>query len=326
MNQVAVFNPKANLPAYMQTGEISAAAKAMAGGGGSGKRLSVKGGVFRLMVDGKEVTAIDERYLDVVIVNAAPKVGRTFYVGTFDDSKPTAPLCWSPNGDIPDPTSKQKQSETCATCPQNVKGSGTGDSRACRYSQRVAVVLANDVEGHVMQLSLAATSLFGAAVGDNRPLQEYVRYMVAQGVDPTKLVTRLRFDTDSATPKLFFKAMRWLGEEENQICIEQGQSPDAIQAITMTVSQMDGVTQQAAPLNIPGKPPGQAAAPAAAPPVDAEPPAPPPKPRKPRATAAAAAAATPAAEPTVRASTPAAAASVPAAGGLAATLSQWDDE
>jgi acyl carrier protein len=40
---------------------------AVAGGGGrQSKRISIKGGVFRLVFNGKEVSQIDERYLDVV--------------------------------------------------------------------------------------------------------------------------------------------------------------------------------------------------------------------------------------------------------------------
>jgi hypothetical protein len=49
MNAVTVFNPGAVRPAYAKQGELSAVAKALAGGGASGKRLSIKGSVFRLM-------------------------------------------------------------------------------------------------------------------------------------------------------------------------------------------------------------------------------------------------------------------------------------
>ena len=77
-NQVTVFNPSAMRPAFATKGAVSAVTKALAGGANSGKRVSVRGGVFRLIADGKEVAAIDERYLDVVLVNAAPKVSRSF--------------------------------------------------------------------------------------------------------------------------------------------------------------------------------------------------------------------------------------------------------
>jgi hypothetical protein len=244
--EVAIFNPSSNVPTFARKQEASALAKALSGGGNTGKRISVKGGVFRLYDSGKEVTAIDDRFLDVVIVNAAPKIARTYYAGTYVEGTVSAPDCWSPDGDKPDASSKNVQATACATCPQNAKGSGQGDSRACRFSQRVAVVLANDVEGDVMQLSLAATSIFGKEEGDKRPLQAYARWLAAQGIDPSTLVTRLQFDTSAATPKLFFKAMRWLSQEEYETCQAQGKSPDAIQAVTMTVAQMDGVRNEAA--------------------------------------------------------------------------------
>ena len=80
MSNVALFNPS-QVPAHVKArGELSAIAKALAGGGGAagGKRVSIKGGVFRLISGGKEVAAIEERYLDVVVVNAAPNVSRVF--------------------------------------------------------------------------------------------------------------------------------------------------------------------------------------------------------------------------------------------------------
>ena len=353
MSNIQVFTP-GNLPAFAKKAEMSAIAKAMMGSAAqTGKRISIKGGVFRLIADGKEVAAVEERYLDVVVVNAAAKVSRTYYEGAYDENKATAPACFSQNGDVPDPSIKTPQFANCANCPQNAKGSGQGDSRACRFSQRLAVVLANDMEGDVMQLSLAATSIFGKAEGENRPLQEHSRWLVAQGIDPTMLITRMKFDTKAPVPKLFFKPMRWLTEEEFAVTQEKGTSKEAIDAITMTVSQTDGVPAAAAPAPFPGKPPvGKAkAAPAPEPDEEEEAPAPAPKAKaKPKAAPAPApepdeeeeapapapkakakAAPLPAEpddedEPVVKAAPVKAKATVAPAAGLAKTLADWDDE
>ena len=51
----------------------------------------------------------------------------------------------------------------------------------------------------------------------------------------------MRFDTDSATPKLTFKPMRVLDAEEHAVAIQQGQSAIAKSAITMTVAEVDNV-------------------------------------------------------------------------------------
>lgn len=326
MSNVTVFNP-AQLPAFARKGELSAAAKALAGGSAQvGKRISVRGGVFRLVDGGKEVAAIEDRHLDVVIVNAATKISRTYYTDTYDASTPLPPACWSADGDKPDASVKAPQSPNCVNCPQNAKGSGQGDSRACRFSQRLAVVLANDVQGDVLQLSLAATSIFGKAEGENRPLQDYARWLTAQGIDPTMLITRLKFDTKAATPKLFFKPMRWLTDDEYAITSEKGASEEAIKAVTMTVSQTDGVGV-AEPAAFGGTRPKAAQKPAE-PAEDEEPPAPAPKVAKPKAAQKPAPAEEeepPVAAPTVRKAAAPAPNAVPAGGDLAATLAGWDD-
>ncbi len=281
MNQVVTFNPSAMRPSFAVKGELSAITKALAGSGGGGKRISIKNGVFRLLDNGKEITSIDERYLDTIVINAAPKVGRTYYATDFKEGETVPPACWSADGELPDKTAKTPQAASCATCPQNIKGSGKGESRACRYSQRLALVLANDVEGDVLQLTVPATSLFGKAEGENRPLQEYARYHAAQGNDISMMVTRIRFDLASAVEgtKIVFKAMRWLSDEEFASTSARKDSMEAIAAITMTVAQMDSVPD--AP--IPGaKPAAKAALPAPvktkpAPMADDEPPAPAPK-------------------------------------------------
>lgn len=320
MSNVALFSGAA-VPAFAKKGELSALAKSLAGSaGGGGKRISIKGGVFRLMVDGKEVAAIDERFLDVVVVNAAPKIGRTFYMKAYDGDAPSGLDCWSADGEKPDATAATPQATNCASCPQNVKGSGQGESRACRFSQRLAVVLANDVDGDVMQLQLPATSIFGKEEGENRPLQAYARYLAAQGVSPETLVTRMKFDTKSESPKLFFKPMRWLSEEEYASAVEQGKTEDAKRAVTMTVAQTDKVE----PMKLEGtKPTPKAAAPAPAPAEEEEPPAPAPKRGRPPKAKAEEPAEEETAEPTVRKeekATPAAKSS------LAKLAADWDDE
>jgi hypothetical protein len=210
-----------------------------------------------------------------------------------------------------------------------MKGSGQGESRACQFNQRIAVVLANNMDGDVLQLTLPSQSIFGKGEGENRPLQEYAKYYAAQNYSVSKFVTRLKFDTNSATPKLFFKAMRWLDDEEYAITTAAGQSADAIKAITLTVSQRDGVAPAAvaaAPLAIPGTPPKAKPAPLPAE-DDDEPPAPAPK----KAAAKAKPALPPeddeAVEPEVKkASAKAAPAPTPSGGKLTDVLSAWDDE
>ena len=259
MSNIAMFNPS-NVPAFAKNAELSATTLALAGGVNTSagmKRVSIKGGVFRLLAGGKEIAAIDERFLDVIVVKAAPKVSRIFYAGSYDkDAAAAPPDCTSGDGDKPDAGVRNPQASSCAACPQNIAGSGNGQSRACRYQQRLAVVLANNPEGDVLQVTLPAPSIFGKEEGDKRPLQAYARYMAAQTppVNLDAIVTRMKFDTKAESPKLIFAPVRWLTDDEYLVAQDQSKSKDADKAVSVTPAAADGVVAPA-PLAIEGRRP-----------------------------------------------------------------------
>ena len=259
MSNIAMFNPS-NVPAFAKNAELSATTLALAGGvptANGMKRVSIKGGVFRLLAGGKEVASIEDRHLDVIVVKAAPKVSRIFYAGSYDkDAAAAPPDCTSGDGEKPDAGVKNPQASSCAACPQNIAGSGNGNSRACRYQQRLAVVLANNPEGDVLQVTLPATSIFGKEEGDKRPLQAYARFMAAQTppVNLDAIVTRMKFDTKAESPKLIFAPVRWLTNDEYETVQTQGASKDAEKAVASTPAAVDGVTAPA-PLALEGKRP-----------------------------------------------------------------------
>ena len=115
------------------------------------------------------------------------------------------------------------------------------------------MVLADSIDGDVMQLTLPATSIFGKEEGDKRQLQAYVRYLTAMNppVSPEYIVTRMRFDTKSESPKLHFQPVRWLDETEYETIKEQGQTEDAKRAVGASAAATDG----AAPIKLAGKRP-----------------------------------------------------------------------
>lgn len=338
MTNLTTFNP-AQLPAHLRTAELSDATKALMGNS-SGFRLSIKGNVFRLLSNGKEYSKIPDRSLDIVVVAAAPKVTRTFYLQAYDDgAEPAAPDCTSSDGEVPDKRSKHKQSERCADCPQNAKGSGQGDSRACRFSQALAVVLANDIGGNVLKLQVPAASIFGKGEGSNVPLREYVTQLAQIPVNIDTVVTKISFDLDSSSPKLFWAPARYLTEAEYAEALKQGKSEAARRAVEFTVFEQDTAKKTETPA-IAGTPPKAAEpapAPAPAEPVETEEErearefaefkaAKAAKANKPAASRAKKE--TPAAEPTeptVR-QTSAPPAPAPGRANLAATLAAWDKE
>lgn len=236
-------NPLVNSDLFKSLQDMN---KTLAGGGGGGKRLSIKGNKFRMIVDGEQVSVSKEDSMNVVVVNAAP-VSRTYYEGTYDSNNPTPPSCWSVDTRVPAPEvpAEQRKSARCADCPMNVKGSGQGESRACRFNQRLAITLEGKPDD-VYQLQLPATSLFGEAKGGNMGMQAYAKLLNAHNTPIIAVLTEMRFDENSETPKLFFKPVRPLTEEELEAAVKAKDSEDAIKAITLTVAQTDGVKKEKA--------------------------------------------------------------------------------
>lgn len=248
MSDLALFE---NMPdEYKQLlGQLQPDTNASGRGSSAGgiNRLSIRGGVFRKVVNGQEVGELEQRAISVVIVKTAP-ISRMYFAGQYQAGVTNPPTCWSGDTQTGRPSedvlSSDRQSETCFDCPQNIKGSGQGEGRACRYSQRVAVLLA-DADGKVVsdevyQLSLPATSVFG----DNKNkmgLQTYARLLDSQKAPLASLLTELRFDTDSSTPKLCFKPVRVLEQDELKIAVALQQSKDTEKLIALSVKPKEDV-------------------------------------------------------------------------------------
>ena len=240
MSNVTLFRDQTSVVSSAQG--LDDVTKKLLGNSGNYKRISLRGSKFRMIVNGQETARSPKPEMDVVVVNAAPDVSRTFYAKTFDPNAVGLPDCWSNDGKRPDPKAPAPQCNTCEDCPKNIAGSGTnGKGRACRFSRRLAVVLANNVgNSDVYQLTLPATSLFGKAKGeDDMALDAYVKHLAGFNYSITRVVTEMRFDESAESPKLFFRAARSLTDAEIAAVVEKGQSPEALTAITFNPAQMD---------------------------------------------------------------------------------------
>lgn len=201
------------------------------------KRISIRNNVFRLMVNGKEIDKSDERHIDVVIVNASPSVHRMYFAGEYKPGmKLSPPACWTSDSVKPDAEVEAPQNATCAECPQNIKGSGPNGTKACRFSRRIAVVRADDLNGDVFQVTLPSQSIFGNGTAERRPLHEYTDYVRANNQNLMSVVSRMSFDMDSSSTKVGFKPIRILNDEEYNLCSEKSKSDDAKRAITLSVN------------------------------------------------------------------------------------------
>ena len=116
------------------------------------------------------------------------------------------------------------QARRCMDCKQNVRGT-SGYGRACRFLQRLAVVVEDNLE-EVYQLQLPATSIFGKTVGGGMPLQEYARHLHSNNTSATTILT-----------KVLFKPIRTLEEHEVAVVADLIDHPDTRAAITSVEKQ-----------------------------------------------------------------------------------------
>ena len=247
---LTMFNASA-IPAHIANRQLSAATLALSSAGPTNKRISIEGGVFRMMVGGKEIAKNTDRSMNIAIVSTAPANSRIYYdpAVPYVRGQASAPTCSATDGIRPNVGTKTPQAATCAACPQNIAGSGNGESRACRYQRRLAVVLEGDMSGDVYQIILPATSIFGKGNGTQQlPLEAYARMLHGNRVGVDSVVTKMEFDTDSSTPKLVFSPVRFLEPNEQEIVDSQSDTPEAEQAIGLNAYQSDtGVAAIAAP-------------------------------------------------------------------------------
>jgi hypothetical protein len=230
----------ASNPSIVQTG-LDEDTLAVAGGNRQGnKRLSIKGGVFRKYAGGKEIGAIEDRHMNVIIVKMAHKASRMYYDQGYKEGEKVSPVCWSNDSETPDPTVKNPPASACNNCPNSAKGSSdNGLSAKCRLSWRTAVVLPNDPGGDVMQLVLPATSAFGKEDNGRWPFRPYVQHLASHNVSAGRVVTKMQFDTKSPTPKLLFSPVGAVSEDDLEVIARQAKSPAAEAAIKLNVYQMD---------------------------------------------------------------------------------------
>jgi hypothetical protein len=230
-----------NNPGLVQTG-LDEDTLAVAGGNRqTNKRISIKGGVFRKYAGGKEIGAIEDRHMNVIIVKMAHDASRQYYAKGYKEGEKISPVCWSNNSKTPDADVPTPPAASCDSCPHSAKGSGAnGMGTACRLSWRLAVVLPNDPAGDVMQLTLPATSAFGKEDNGRWPFRSYIQMLASHNVSAGRVVTKMQFDTKSPTPKLLFSPAGAVEQADVEAVQHQGKSQAAEAAVKLTVYQTDG--------------------------------------------------------------------------------------
>lgn len=250
MSQVIPFESK-NLPAFLK-GKAAAVNTDLTTGVGSGGYpvLSIKGKIFTL-VKGDTRTVLrkpddpDEiaQAVEIVILKANPHLSKVYYAKGYDeDGQNQKPDCFSNDGLRPDAGSAEPQSKTCALCPHNAWGSGRGGKgKACQDSRRVAIAAAGQLN-EPMLLRVPPATL--------KPLAEYANSLAKRGAPYNAVVTKIRFEAEEATPKLEFKPVGFLTEDQYAEAEEVSNSDIVAQIIgTSAVPH-----EEAAVLEAPAKP------------------------------------------------------------------------
>ena len=284
-------NGPMTLPAHLQGLDLGVTTALKQGMYTGGNRIGLKGSRFRLVVNGIEEGVIEENYLDVILLNAAPAVSRVYYANSYKPGENTPPTCYSADGIAPPMDVPQRQSDKCMTCPQNVKGSKVDNGqkyKACGYFRRIVLMLAGDVEDRrVFKLDVKSGGLWGDGNSQSKNLTDYIKSLESRGVDAGTVVTRMTFDLDSSTPKLLFRPSRYITAEEVEAvrALVNSDEVNALAEVSMgtldasgeePTSGDDSTPEQEAPQT----PPAKAATPTAQTPQTARP-----APQRPQQTA-----------------------------------------
>jgi hypothetical protein len=252
MSNIQLFNQE--VPDFLQNAGLSELTKSLVGRPRN-KRLVPKNGIWTKTVGGEAMGKL-KGDIDVVIVNAAPHVGRIFYATAWNpDAEPTAPDCSSNDGRIPDAKSVNVQASRCDDCPQNIKGSGQGQSKACRYNRYIAVLLKDDfgtsLEGEVYQIKLASKSLFGDNDGNAYTFENYTKYLGNNGKNVDHVVTRIMFNENNDNQSVMFTPVGYINRQQYDVAQRVANLPATKALIAMTPSQADGVTKLPPPMSKP---------------------------------------------------------------------------
>lgn len=186
--------------------------------------LLIEGKVWTRSVDGEKIKLTRRnpddgeietiQTLKVIILDYSKKRGRTYYEGAYDPAKPGTPLCWSNDGNVPDPHVQNPQHTDCKNCPKAAKGSRITDQGkavvACSSQRMLAVVPAAQPNSTPLRLKLSITSLFDKQSPDLEAagwfaFEQYVDMLRSRGVHHTaSVVTKMKFDSNVAYPKVIF--------------------------------------------------------------------------------------------------------------------------
>lgn len=241
-NALSVLNKgNANLPAHLrQAMENDHSWDGV--GGVAIPRIEVSDRRIKAILNGTEVASSKDPITVVLVKPGA--VGRTFYAKEYQKGEKAKPDCYSIDGIKPAADAQNPQSNRCDTCEQNIKGSSKtmANAKACRYRQPVAVWIPSDKTWDTLfRVSLPATAIFPDEENADgfRPLNKYVKELRAAGANPNMVYTEMAIDDYQDQPRLLFKPIGWIENEEDFAQVRSLLASDAVDDILNTMPQDD---------------------------------------------------------------------------------------
>ena len=216
MSNIIPFD-SGKLPSFLKNKAAVAASELTANVGGGGfPVMSIKGKVFSLVRGGERETLMNPNdedevatSINVVILKANPNLSKVWYAKQFVEGSDAKPDCFSHDGVVPDPSVEKPQAKKCSVCPKNEWGSKVTEDgkkgKACADSRRLAIANVDAIDDPILLRAPAATL---------KPLAEYGGELAKRGVPYNAVLTKIGFDREAASPKLTFKAVGFLTEEQ----------------------------------------------------------------------------------------------------------------
>lgn len=236
-----------NVPAHLKAANASKLNQAAATGTGgvSVNRIGIKGGKFRLIVNGEEVKVLEKNSIQLAIIRAADGVHKAYYAKKWVPGTDDAPDCSSDDGITPRADSLARQSKKCAGCPKNEWGSfvnpDTGaKGKLCSDSKRLAVLPPNQLgtalPPYQLQVPAASLKAFGVMLSGLNNLSPAVPY--------NAVVVSVAFDTEASYPKLVFSPVDYLDADQYAATEARYDSAETKQCLSGSLIDVVDVTDE----------------------------------------------------------------------------------
>jgi hypothetical protein len=163
-------------------------------------------------------------YLDVIILGQAKQKSKSFYK-KFDPNQSDGdrPICSSIDGIMPDPDVTAKQADACALCPRNVWKTDpqTGrKGRECTDYKRLAVLVVPTQTKPLFGEPVLEPAFLRVPPASLNSLAIMGDTMAGQGFHYASYITRITFDPNEAHPKMMFRPLQGLTDQEAPVILQ----------------------------------------------------------------------------------------------------------